>query len=246
VRIAAGMQSALRTIWFDRRPHTYHFIHIPKNGGRSIRRALSMRPEVSLSKEYHHRYVDIAGRIGRDLQYFSVIRNPWSRTASRYVFGKNNARKWPDSDPRKQYLTNATFRDYVTEQRILPIPEHPNAPWMGPLSSWFNQIEWIRDEAGNVVCDCLRLETIDSDISAYFGRKLSIPHRESTRTATYDYRKMYTDDLAEIVGNTFHQDIEYFGFSFDGPATRNVYVMQAPSCRSGRHGMRDVRSIAQR
>ena len=40
--------------------------------------------------------------------------------------------------------------------------------------------------------------------------------------AKYDYRSMYTDELAGIVGTVFRDDIEHFGFSFDGPATRNV------------------------
>ncbi len=40
----------------------------------------------------------------------------------------------------------------------------------------------------------------------------------------YDYRSMYTDELAEIVARLFRDDIDYFGFTFDGPATRNTFA----------------------
>jgi hypothetical protein len=35
---------------------------------------------------------------------------------------------------------------------------------------------------------------------------------------------MYTDELAEIVASLFQDDISHFGFSFEGAATKNVFV----------------------
>ncbi len=35
---------------------------------------------------------------------------------------------------------------------------------------------------------------------------------------------MYSDELAEIIGDVFREDIDHFGFTFDGPATRNTFV----------------------
>lgn len=140
------------------------------------------------------------------------------------MFGKQNASKWSADDPRSTYMSKATFEAYVKDQRILPIPEHPGKPWMGPLSSWFDQLEWIREKNGSVACDCLRLEHLDADINAYFGRPIRIPHRNVTKNR-YDYRSMYTDELIDIVADTFRNDIEYFGFSFEGAATKNIAVL---------------------
>lgn len=209
---------------FSNRPepvYRYHFIHIPKNGGNSVRVALRKRKDVSLSRPFHYRYIDIAPKVGRDLQFFCIVRNPWSRTASRYHFGKQNSHKWPDDDPRKLFIEKASFADFVKERRVFEIPEHPGQPWMGPLNSWFNQLEWICNEQGTVVCDCLRLEFLRDDISKYFGQSIEMPHRNSTRQ-NYDYRNMYTDDLIEIVSDVFSDDIEYFGFDFEGPAKRGI------------------------
>ena len=205
----------------DKRLERFHFIHIPKNAGQSVRDALYLIPEVSLSEPFHYRYVDIADTVGRHLRYFAVVRNPWSRTASRYQFSRQIAAHWPTSDPRRLFIANASFEDFVRQQRIFPIPEHPGQPWMGPLSSWFNQLEWIRDENGRVTCDCLRMESIGDDLNAYLGRPVSIRRRNVTQ-ARYDYRSMYTDELVTIVGRQFQDDIDYFGFTFEGPAIRNI------------------------
>lgn len=217
------VRRAIRRYRYDKRHARFHFIHIPKNAGQSVRDALYLQRDVSLSEPFHYRYVDIADRVGRNLRFFAVIRNPWSRTASRYYFARQNAAHWPTDDPRRLFIANATFEDFVRQQRVLPIPEHPGQPWMGPLSSWFNQLDWIRDERGAVVCDCLRMETLDDELSAYLDRPIELRRRNVTQ-ADYDYRSMYTDELAEIVARLFQEDIDYFGFSFESPATRHTWV----------------------
>jgi hypothetical protein len=224
VNIRKAIRSCFRGAWLKKQPYRYHFIHIPKNGGRSIRYALELQGDVSLSRPYHHRYVDIVSNDNRHLHFFCTVRNPWRRTASRYMFGRQNASDWPADDSRRQYISKVTFEQYVKDQKILPIPEQPGKPWMGPLSSWYNQLEWIRDENGSVACDCLRLEKIDTDISAYLRRCIKIPRRNTTQNR-YDYRDMYTDELIEIIADTFREDIEYFGFDFEGSATKNITVL---------------------
>lgn len=199
----------------------YHFIHIPKNGGTSVRAALKWRGDVSMSEPRHYRYIDIAGRLPEGLQHFAIIRNPWSRTASRYLFARKQSLKWPESDERRQYIRSATFEQFVRERRTIEIPAHPGQPWMGPLNSWFNQLDWISDPAGNVVCDCLRFEHLNADINAYFKTWLVLPQKKAS-THSYDYRSMYTDELAQIVADVFRDDLDHFGFDFDGPAQKNV------------------------
>jgi len=203
----------------------YHFIHIPKCGGNSIRAALDNRPDVSLSRPFHFRYRDIVEDVGRDLTFFCAVRNPWRRTASRYVFAKQNSANWNNDDPRKLYIANATFEDFVRDQKVFSIPEHPNQPWMGPMSSWLNQLEWITDENGDVKCDCLRLERINDDIGAYFDEAIILPNRNISQER-YDYREMYSDELREIVAELFKDDIEYFDFEFESAAMKNVFALR--------------------
>lgn len=222
MRLRSLARRTARKLGLGRRNASFHFIHIPKNAGEAVRAALQLESDVSLSSPYHYRYVDIADEVGRGLRFFAVVRNPWSRTASRYQFGRQNAARWPAGDPRRTYIERATFADYVRDRKVLPIPEHPGQPWMGPLSSWFNQLDWVRDENGAVACDCLRMESLDADLAAYLGRHIDLPRRNVTRSR-FDYRAMYTDELATVVADCFKDDIEHFGFRFEGPATRNFW-----------------------
>lgn len=199
----------------------YYFIHIPKNGGSAVRAALRWRGDVVLSEPKHYRYVDVANAGNRDLEFFSIIRNPWSRTASRYLYARKQSLKWPENDARRQYIRAASFEQFVRERRTIEIPAHPGQPWMGPLNSWFNQLEWVRDEDGQLACDCLRLEHLNTDVNDYFRSHFVLPDR---KVQYYDYRSMYTDELAEIIADVFADDIEFFGFNFEGSATRNIAV----------------------
>jgi hypothetical protein len=225
VDVTHWIRRSIRRLRYDPRRARFHFIHIPKNAGQSVRDALSLQRDVSLSDPYHYRYVDVADRVGRHLVFFAVVRNPWSRTASRYHFAKQNAARWAENDPRRLYIANASFDDFVRQHRILPIPEHPGKPWMGPLSSWFNQLDWIRDEQGSVACSCLRMEYLRADLEAFLGRRIGLRHRNVTQER-YDYRSMYTDELAEIVAQLFQDDIVHFGFEFAGTATRNTFCAE--------------------
>lgn len=216
------VRDAVASYRLDPRRVRFHFIHIPKNGGQSVRDALFLQRDVSLSDPYHYRYVDIADRVGRQLRFFAVVRNPWSWTASRYHYARRRSTRWPIDDPRRSYIEHATFADFVRDRKVLADPEHPGRPWMGPLTAWFSQLSWLRDEKGEVACDCLRLERLDDDLQAYLGRRIVLGRRNTAR-AGQDYRSMYTDQTAESVAQAFRDDIEHFGFSFDGPATRNTF-----------------------
>ena len=194
---------------------SHHFIHIPRSGGTSIRRTL--RFWISLSDPYHYRYVDVVDNLNLGVRCFCVIRNPWSRTASRYVYSRKTAKQWPQDCPRKKYIESVDFDQYVRDMMLFEIPQHPGMPWMGPMTSWFNQLYWIIDSSGKVVCDCLRLEHLNEDLGIYLGAQVP-----KINASSADYRKMFTDETVELVAHKFADDIEYFGFSFNGCATRNT------------------------
>ena len=202
-------------------PLKYHFIHIPKNGGRSVRAALAKRGDILLTEPLHARYIDVVDSLGSGLRFFCIVRNPWSRTASRYLFARRVSRHWPEADPRRVYIERASFADFVREQKVFEIPQHPGQPWMGPMNSWFDQLDWISDDSHIVRCACLRLERLDADLAAYFGERIDVPKVNVTKTP-YDYRSMYDDELKQMIAHKFARDIEHFGFLFESGATRNV------------------------
>ena len=206
---------------FLKKKPSFHFIHIPKNGGMALRQAFSEDRSVSMSDPYHYRYKDIETRLPVNIRSFSVVRNPWSRTASRYFYAKQNAKAWLDNDPRKQYIEKASFTDFIQERKIFDIPDHLGKPWMGPMNSWFNQLEWLTDHQGQIACECLRLEHLNDDMSRLFERSITIPKANQTEYK-YDYRALYNDKSIKLIADVFSEDIEHFGFTFEGGAKKNI------------------------
>jgi hypothetical protein len=204
----------------DPRPKTCHFIHIPKNGGTAVRLALTLR-RVALERPIHARYVELEPRTDR--RYFCVVRNPWSRTASRYLYTRRIAQEWPDTDPRKQYIMRASFEDYVEDRRVFGVPGQPHRTWH--MSLWIDQLSWITDAGDEVSGDCLRFEALEEDLRAYFGRHVRVPRASPLRAAPYDYRSMFSDRTVQEVADTYARDIEYFGFDFHGAAVRKTYTL---------------------
>lgn len=206
---------------FQKKRPSHLFVGIPKNGSQSVRHAVASLKEVSLPAEMHARYRDLPIS-QRDLTCFAVVRNPWSRTVSRWQFCRAMCTKWSIDDQRRKYLETASFQDFITERPIFDIPGKPGQPWLGPLSSWFNQLEWLTDDSGSVRCTCLRFESLESDLCDFFNGRISMKHLNKTKSAK-DYRSMYNSDTIDIVANFFAKDIDCFGFTFDGAATRMTF-----------------------
>jgi len=187
----------------------------------AIRSALQQRGSVVLTDEFHLRYRDVTNPKNGDLCFFCVVRNPWSRTASRFQYAKQRAKGWADDDPRKLYIQDISFERFVKDKKIFSGKSAPAHPWLGPLNSWFNQLFWIEDEDSNVKCDCLRFETLSDDLSAYFEEKLELPANNVTTNAV-DYRTLYTSKLVDDVAEFFADDIAHFDFDFESSARKNT------------------------
>ena len=223
MNLSRRIRKLIRSLPFN--TYLYHFIHIPKNGGISIRDALVRHRDVSLSDPLHARYRDVVGKAG-NLRYFCIVRNPWERVVSRFFYARQSAENWPDDDPRKAYFLGASFATFVSDHRNLETPAHPGEPWLGPHGSWFNQLFWISDDSGAVRCDCIDIRTMTTDLSAYLGRTLQLGHRNISKRPRY--LDVYEPWSRDLVGELYADDIEYFGFSFEGGPTKNCWRPSQP------------------
>lgn len=153
MRVGAAIRGSIRRHLFSARSLKYHFIHIPKNGGVSIRRTLDLEPSVSLSTPYHYRYVDIADKVGRHQGFLplSAIHGAARHLAT---CSRNSPPGTGPSDPRRQYLLKASFADYVRDQAILPIPEHPGQPWMASVRGSTSSIGFATSAESSSVIAC--------------------------------------------------------------------------------------------
>lgn len=222
------------------------FIHIPKNGGMTIRRSPHLQnriqvatPDTHRSKIYtaavaekmkatrdhpgyeHARYTDIDTRLHDAMDFFAIVRNPWDRVVSRYFFAKKVIeveRKVP-----KDYANVSSFEAFLDERLKWGYETYM---WHRAVRGWYNAFEHVCDHDGQTVaCDIMRFDRFNDDIVRYFGLPPNtvLQPRNVTALNKGTYKDLYTPKTIQIVGDWYKKDIEYWGFDFDTGPTRNTY-----------------------
>ena len=212
------------------------FIHIPKTAGMAIRNTRALRRKLVFADAYFHksraytagleaamagrkepgykhaRLIDVHADVRARLQPVAVIRNPYARVYSRFTFASKYAERAGDE---VDYSAAAFARFLETRQEFIGRPYY----WHRAIAGWYNQADYVRDEGGTVACDILRQEHLQADIDAYFG-PTPLPDRNRSGLSAAHYRDVYTPETRAIVAEIYADDIETFGFAFEGPATK--------------------------
>lgn len=219
------------------------FVHIPKNGGMTIRKGVYRQKKGHygihlgnranlLSKEYaaaldeamneageakgyeHARWRDFKPELREKCRAFAIVRNPWARTASRYTF----AVKVGDRAGKQ------SFRKFLSERH-----QFASKPffWHRAVRGWFQQKDHVTDADGVLRCDILRTEHLNDDVERYLGVRYDGRHNVSDTGRNIinisDWRELYGPEEYDIVAEWYKPDIDYFGFDFESPATRNIW-----------------------
>ena len=161
----------------------------------------------------HSRWCDLLPTIQQHT-FFSLVRNPWARVVSRWRFNDRKQRSIPQS---KNWLP--TFEQFLERLNDADTP----FAWHQSVHGWSLQKDYVTDKQGNLHADILRTEHLQNDFSKYFDDQTTIlPIVNQSETTVFDYRTAYDETTKRIVSNWYGDDIEFFGFSFDGPATKNI------------------------
>ena len=223
------------------------FIHIPKNGGMTIRRNKVLRPKVILatpdvhiSPDYtrglhrkmkeigdhvgneHARWRDITPRVTNNVQAFAFVRNPWDRVVSRYWFAKKVIEIEEDSDHygETDYADISSFEAFLEERHKWGGQEYM---WHRAIRGWYPAFDHVCNRHGEVKCDILRFENYNEDIRAYLNIAFDPQPRNVTAVYNAPYQQMYTNKTRQIIADWYQKDIDYWGFDFDTGATRNYW-----------------------
>jgi len=196
----------------------YAFVHIPKNGGLSIRKVLgdgfytrNVMGEVGTAMLYRQQL----GEQGWSRAYkFCFVRNPWDRAVSIWRFlrlGHAAARRRNfglDSGGVYGFGRDLSFRECLEG-----FPE-PNL-W----ERWHmtTQAFHITDDRGQLMVDFVgRLERLQEDFDKVCGqiglRRLQLPHEN--RTEHQHYTHYYDPETLRLVAQRYGEDIERFGYRY--------------------------------
>ena len=224
-----------------------HFIHIPKTGGTSIindnrlditytkkddlknstlegidyyinRYRDKDKPLGRLAPEKtfaHARYLDI--QLARD-SYFTVIRNPWDRMVSKWLYSVQIFRRY-------KMGKIGPLEEYAADQSLYRYKEKPYT-WFTTTENWWDQVTYLENENNEIVTDNLRFEHFQNDLNLYFGCNYKPLWLRSSKLKNKDYKEYYNPKSIQIVADLYKRDIETFGFDFDTSATKNYWNME--------------------
>ncbi len=216
-----------------------HFIHIPKNGGMSIRKAPELKQRITtstknnhISPEYtnnllktmnkyneHHGYEHARWRDLKESlkngKSFAIVRNPWSKVVSRYTFMQLAFKLGS-----KYVEKSLSFEEFLEERHTWGGKEYF---WHRAIKGWYPQLEHVVDDDMNLRCDILRFEYFNEDVMKYFNLKTPLNPRNVSNIIKRDYKGFFTPITQEIVADWYKKDIEFFGFTFEGTATQHIW-----------------------
>ena len=219
------------------------FIHLPKCAGMTIRKSpvlapylVVATPDNHISKKYTEGLHTVMKRNGdhhgneharwRDISYptrslyrpFAVARNPWDRVVSRYFFAKKVIEVEKKEPVGKHNIDS--FEHFLEERFIWGGKDYM---WHRAIRGWFPAVDHVTDIQGNLMCDMMRFENLNSDLCAYF----KVPQMSRARNVTAlnegTYMDVYTDKTIQIVADWYKADIDMFGYDFDSGAKKNYW-----------------------
>lgn len=189
------------------------FIHIPKAAGTSIKQALHLAGQGHPTWQYFAQAYPDKWKAYRK---FTVIRNPWDRVVSAYVYARMKESYWHGENtflhPDYPLLKDKSFEDCC---RMLE--EDRNSL---THESWHAQYLWMADvvdgKASPMVDVILRYENLDADFARLAAlldtRECRLPHINKTERVAY--RDYYDDSTRAIISRVYQADVELFGYKY--------------------------------
>jgi len=222
------------------------FIHIPKNGGLTIRKSpllvgqiILANPQNHKSPKYtsdlhkvmaatkdhagneHARWRDVRQDITSNLTSFAIIRNPWDRVVSRYFFAKKVMEV--EKVVPTSYADVSSFEAFLEERHKWGDKEFM---WHRAVRGWYPAVDHVTDEYGKLRCDMLSFENYNQDVCDYFGLDKMSKARNVTALNNGSYQDVYTPKTIQTVADWYKADIDMFGYDFGSGPMKNTWRLK--------------------
>ena len=181
------------------------FIHIPKCAGSSIELFFAGRDWTEINAKTKHltarEAVKLYGQETWDKCFtFSVVRNPWARFLSFFNLVRS-------AEP------DAVFDDWIRQVcsrkglRFRGVPVH------------LSMCDYLAGLDGTVIVDFVaKFEKLAEDFQTIAQKagddRRMLPHIMKAGAYERDYRKWYTPETRDLIGERFREDLERFGYEY--------------------------------
>lgn len=186
------------------------FVHIPKTGGISLSNTIfgNMAGGHVPIKSYQ---LFLEKNQFEEYFKFTIVRNPWDRVVSAYLFLKKGGLGGPDKKWAEKNLSDVnSFDEFV--KKYLPKKKIHNFTHFRP------QYKYFADWNSKIMVDYIgHFENLGESLS-YISNKLGIEEvqlkKENVNKERAHYRSYYTEETSKIVGKVYKKDIELLGYEF--------------------------------
>lgn len=195
------------------------FVHLPKTGGCSIEKSLSSEfslnsPHPLRKKGFHLNYQHATLEENIDFHdgcstffSFCFVRNPWDRIVSFYSHRSQRHGAWKTGSRPPDSFSFESMVNYLYFKNFPDFFVHCPYTFIRPCSTWTKGTSFVG-----------RFENLQLDfdkVCATLGVRLrKLP--KSNKSSHKEYTSYYNDDLINMVGDMYKQDIEAFNYKFNG------------------------------
>lgn len=195
--------------------HKFIFLHVPKTGGTSIENMFNKNYH---SNQQHHSlawHKNRHSKIYEEYFKFSIIRNPYDKVISEYLWHKN--------DPLKQFknkFKGLSLADFLGLFFSIDKTFFEDKKWSGWFPMHFETHRIPQTLFLDPISDLdfvIRFENLHEDFNKICDKtgipKQQLPHKNKAKRK--HYTEYYDDETREIVAQKYAKDIEYFGYKFE-------------------------------
>lgn len=206
------------------------FIHIAKNAGTSISTALGIYNKKSFVNHLGYDfYMNKFQKEWNDYYKFAIVRNPFDRIVSSYLFAKKDISYMHSSIPEIKCKRSLEFPEFKSEPHIdylllknksfdETVELFYKNPKLFKHPSWRNQWNFIMNNKKELMIDdYFKIENIEYNwniICKKININIELPIKNKTNSKKVDYKNFYTDKLKNMVYEIYKNDIELFKYEF--------------------------------
>ena len=199
------------------------FIHINKSCGGIVTDNFEKNGNSEL-RGFHRSLIDLLneseklGLKSENLYIFTIVRNPWERMLSMYLFYKYKffRTEFFSDNPNIDNDFNKWIK-FIYSNEFDRSKIHSKVNIFKYCYS--NQLNWVKDENGKLIknINIFKKEELDYDNLFKNILKFQIYDSKTIIHATNHshYSNYYNDESIELVRKHYAEDIDYFGYTFE-------------------------------